>query len=63
MLRDLKQYKNHSKNELMKDYVQQRLNKSYATYQKELIDNYKQLLTQNELKVIKNLSKEIKNES
>ena len=63
MLNDLKSYKNHNKNELMKNYVQQRLNKSYVTYQKELIYNYKQLLIQDDLKVIKNISKELKNES
>lgn len=47
----------------MKKYVQIRLNKSYETYQKELISNYQQLLRNDELKVIKNINKELKNEN
>lgn len=57
MLSDLQQYKNHSKDELFLKYINERLDKSFKTYEKELQDGLEYLERRNELNVAKKINR------
>lgn len=60
MLKEIQEHK-RNKEDLLPIYVQERINKQIQTYYKQLMDSYSILShQQNEVKVAKNLIKEIK---
>ena len=54
---DLAKYKNKDKEELMLQFVNERLNKSFDSYQKELQQGIDYLKRRNELNVLRRMNK------
>lgn len=57
MLNDLSKHKNTDKEDLLLQYVNERLNKSFDTYQKELDQGLEYLKRRNELNVVRKLNR------
>lgn len=57
MLSDLQCHKGHSREELMATMVNDRLNKSFESYNKELEQSLTYLAKKNELRMIRKLNK------
>lgn len=57
LLKDLKEYNHTNKEDLLLKYINERLDKSFETYQEELQTGFEYLKRRNELNVIRKLNR------